>query len=240
MWPYQRNAGGRDTRKDHMHLRTVLNAVFRHKGFVYGSELLDPVRNTISIAVRPRKGSKACCSGCGRPGPTYDHLPERGFNMIPVWGLAVVLFYFMRRVDCRHCGAVKVEQVPWSIGGKSRLTTAFAHPLAGWARFLSWTEVARRCGSCWDSVADAVRWIVEYGLEHRCLDGISAIGVDEIQYTKGHRYLTLVYQIDSNCRRLLWIGKERTQASFHGFSICWERHVRTRLALSARTCGRPT
>ena len=44
-----------------------------------------------------------------------------------------------------------------------------------------------------------------------------AIGVDEIQYAKGHKYLTLVYQIDAGFTRLLWVGKERTIASFEGF-----------------------
>jgi transposase len=46
---------------------------------------------------------------------------------------------------------------------------------------------------------------------------IDAIGVDEIQYSKGHKYLTLVYQIDLDVTRLLWIGKERTIESFQGF-----------------------
>ena len=52
---------------------------------------------------------------------------------------------------------------------------------------------------------------------HRVLDRIDAIGVDEIQYAKGHKYLTLVYQIDLDVTRLLWVGKERTIASFQGF-----------------------
>ena len=59
--------------------------------------------------------------------------------------------------------------------------------------------------------------VVTYGLEHRVLGQIDAIGVDEIQYAKGHKYLTLVYQIDLDVTRLLWIGKERTIESFQGF-----------------------
>jgi len=39
-------------------------------------------------------------------------------------------------------------------------------------------------------------------LEHRVLGPIRAIGVDEIQYGKGHKYLSLVYQIDLDCTRL--------------------------------------
>jgi transposase len=54
-------------------------------------------------------------------------------------------------------------------------------------------------------------------LDHRTLDQIDAIGVDEIQYSKGHKYLTLVYQIDTGVTRLVWVGKERSIESFQGF-----------------------
>ena len=53
--------------------------------------------------------------------------------------------------------------------------------------------------------------------KHRTLGQIDAIGVDEIQYAKGHKYLTLVYQIDLGVTRLLWVGRERTIESFQGF-----------------------
>ena len=54
-------------------------------------------------------------------------------------------------------------------------------------------------------------------MEHRTLGQIDAIGVDEIQYAGGHKYLTLVYQIDIGITRLLWVGRERTIESFQGF-----------------------
>ena len=41
--------------------------------------------------------------------------------------------------------------------------------------------------------------------------------MDEIAYGKGHDYLTLVYQIDTGCTRLLWVGEERTKAAFQKF-----------------------
>ena len=60
------------------------------------------------------------------------------------------------------------------------------------------------------------------------LGPIAAIGVDEIQYAKGHKYLTLVYQIEQQCTRLLWIGRERTVASFEQFfALIGERIGRT-------------
>ena len=44
-----------------------------------------------------------------------------------------------------------------------------------------------------------------------------AIGVDEIHIGKSHKFQTLVYQIEADCVRLLWVGKERTKQSFEKF-----------------------
>jgi transposase len=85
------------------------------------------------------------------------------------------------------------------------------------ARRLSWKVTAEAFRTSWDKVFDAVEHVVTWGLEHRTLGQIDAIGVDEIQYSKGHKYLTLVHQIDLGVTRLLWVGKERTIESFQGF-----------------------
>jgi len=95
-----------------MLLTRLLNACHHFPGFVYASVRLVEARKTIEIKVRPRTGSKAHFSGCGKPARGYDLIPERRFEFIPVWGFAAELLYRMRRVQCRACG-VKVEQVPW-------------------------------------------------------------------------------------------------------------------------------
>jgi transposase len=59
--------------------------------------------------------------------------------------------------------------------------------------------------------------VVTFGLEYRVLGQIDVIGVDEIQYAGGHKYLTLVYQIDLGVTRLLWIGRRERFESFQGF-----------------------
>ena len=78
-------------------------------------------------------------------------------------------------------------------------------------------ETAAAFRTSWEKVFDAVEHVVTFGLEHRLLGQIDAIGVDEIQYAKGHKYLTLVYQIDLDVTRLLWVGRERTIESFREF-----------------------
>ena len=189
-----------------MQVKTVLNRVHKVKGFVY--EKVRFVGGTLEVDVRPRRGSRPYCSGCGRRGPTYDHLMPRWFAFVPLWGIRVFLVYAMRRVNCRTCG-VTVEMVPWA-EGKGHLTQAYAVFLARWARRLSWQEVASIFKTSWENVCRSVAWVVEYGLRHRDLEGITAIGVDEVQFQKGHRYLTVVYQLDPHCRRLLWVGQHRT------------------------------
>ena len=114
----------------------------------------------------------------------------------------------MRRVACAICGHVRVEQVPWA-AGKHQLTTTYAWFLARWAKRLSWREVAATFRTSWDSVYRAVALAVAWGRAHQNLAGIAAVGIDEIQWQHGHRYLTLVYQIDPGRTRLLWVGQPR-------------------------------
>ena len=168
-----------------MLLTRLLNACHHFPGFVYEQARLDESSKTIEIAVRPRQGSKAHCSGCNRPAPGYDQLAVRRFEFIPIWGFAVVLLYAMRRVECRRCG-VKVEQVPWG-AGKHTLCNAYLLFLAQWARKLSWQETAQSFHTSWEKVFHAVEYVVQWGLRERSLDHIRAIGVDEIQYGRGHQ-----------------------------------------------------
>jgi transposase len=82
--------------------------------------------------------------------------------------------------------------------------------LATWAQRLSWLEVARFFHTSWEKVFRSVSWVVQWGLAHRDLSGIQALGIDEVLLHRGHGYLTVVYQIDAQGRRLLWVGLERT------------------------------
>ena len=126
-----------------MELITILNRCHRFRGFVYQHAHFSADKKSIEVAVRPRKGSAAVCSRCHLPAPGYDQLAERRFEFIPLWGFLVFLLYTMRRVNCRRCGIVAVEEVPWG-DGKRTLTKAYMLFLARWARRLSWKETAER------------------------------------------------------------------------------------------------
>jgi transposase len=193
-----------------MQLKTILNRVEKFKCFVYGKvELVEELgRLVLLIQMLPRSNSKPVCSQCGRPCPGYDTLEPRRFEYVPLWGIAVFFVYAMRRVCCPNCWVV-VERVPWA-EGKEHLTRRYQWFLARWARRMSWKEVAEAFQTTWEHVFVSVEMAVHWGLGHRVLDGITAIGVDEVQFQRGHKYLTVVYQLNEGCKRLLWVGRERT------------------------------
>lgn len=198
-----------------MLIQSILRRLHPIPGFVYAHVELRGPGPTMAVSVRPRAGSRGRCGGCGQKRRGYDTGPQRSFTFVPLWGLAVVLLYAMRRVECPRCG-VTTEMVPWA-SGKSQATHAYVWFLASWAKVLSWKETAKRFRTSWDTVFRAVEHAVRWGLEHRSLDGIRSIGVDELAWKKGHKYLTLVYQIDHGCRRLLHIAKDRQKKSFATF-----------------------
>ena len=58
---------------------------------------------------------------------------------------------------------------------------------------------------------------VSWGLSRRDLSNVTAIGVDEVAWHRGHNYLTVVYPINASCKRLLWVGKDRTAMTLMRF-----------------------
>lgn len=199
-----------------MQVKTILNRIQRHQSFVYGpTRLVQGHRLVLEVEVLPRANARAKCSGCGNTAPGYDTLPARRFEFVPLWGIAVFLVYAMRRVSCPNCG-VKVEAVPWA-SGKHQVTDTYAWFLARWARRLSWKEVAEVFHTSWEKVFGSVQMAVEWGRAHQDLSGVSAIGIDEVAWQRGPRFLTLVYQIDEGCRRLLWVGEARRVKTLLGF-----------------------
>jgi transposase len=154
------------------------------------------------------------CSQCQRPAPGYDQAEQRRWRFVPLWGIETWFLYTPRRVECPQHGVV-VEDLPWS-EGKRPLTTAMMGFLSRWARRLSWRETAQVFQVSWEAVYRSVEWFVRWGLAHRELRGVESLGLDEIHWGKGKRadsFLTVIYQIDRHCRRLLWVGRRRTQAT---------------------------
>jgi len=115
--------------------------------------------------------------------------------------------------------------VPWAYRWQ-RVTRALSLALAELSRKLTWKETAIHFGVNWKTVATAVKRAVKWGLEHRVWKPLHVIGLDEVSRRKGHRYLTLVY--DLLRRRLVWVGENREAKTMERF-FAWlgPRRVRS-------------
>lgn len=200
-----------------MRVKSILNQVEKYKDFVYERVRwqAEGQERVLVVEVRSRAHCPGRCSECGEPRPGYDRLAARQFEYVPLWGIPVYFVYALRRVQCPRCG-VKVEKVPWA-EGKQTLTRSYMQFLATWARRVSWQEVARFFHTSWEKVFHSVCAQVEWGLAHRDLSGIAAVGIDETSWQRGHRYLTVVYQLDAQARRLLWVGEQRSAETLRQF-----------------------
>lgn len=198
-------------------VKTLLRRVQDFTGFVLKSvrQHLDGADARIEVVLDADPRRKRRCSCCGNPGRIHDKLPERRWHYVPLWNIPVHLRYAPRRVICPLLGAPTVEHMPWN-RGKSPYAEAYMIFLARWARRLSWKETAEIFSASWDAVRRSVQWVVDWGLAHRDLAGVTAIGIDELHHGRGKgslNFLTLVYQIDRGSRRLLWVGQRRTEAT---------------------------
>ena len=199
-----------------MLVKTLLNQSEKFKSFIYDTVKFEMVNghNALVIDIKPRKNALPICHICLEKHSIHDTLQARLYEYIPILDFKVYFRYARRRADCNIHGPT-VESIPWAVG-KEHQTTMYKVYLARWARRLSWKETAGIFRTSWDSVFRAVKYVVEYGLAHQSLDGIKQLGIDEISYG-GHKYLTLVYQLDEGCRRLLWSGPKRKEKTLLRF-----------------------
>ena len=205
-----------------MLLKTILNRLEKHASFVYGTPVFEG--DCLLIPIQARENARPVCSCCGQRSGSYDTSRQpRRFAFVPLWGIVVYFVYTMRRVNCAACG-VKVERVPWA-QGKSPVTTSFAWFLARWAKRMSWKETAVAFRTSWESVFRSVQMAVSWGLAHRDLSAVTAIGVDEVLWHRGHKYLTVVYEISAGFRRLLWVGKDRKESTIKAFFDSFGDHA---------------
>ncbi len=154
-----------------------------------------------------------CCAECGRVCPLHDHEPPRGWRHLDTCQYRTVLYASIPRTKCPEHG-VKVIQVPWA-EPHGRFTALFERLVIDWLLAASQQAVAERMGLSWDEVHGIMERAVRRGLARRTAEVIPHVGVDEKAFRKGHRYVTIV--TDLNRGRVLHVAKDRKRTSLDGF-----------------------
>ena len=155
------------------------------------------------------------CSGCGKRkmgGPIATEM--RAWRHLDLCGAQLWLFCDLRRVYCSDCGTL-VEAVPWATDPKARVTDEFDEMAAFLAQRCDRTSVTRLLRTSWRAVGRCIRRVMDRLRPEDPLEGLAAVGVDEISYRKYHHYLTLV--TDHDTHRIVWGKKGRNAETLAAF-----------------------
>ena len=175
----------------------------------------DGDRLLVVARVRPRRRGRPRCGRCGRAAAYYDRGEgRRRWRGLDLGTLQVVLEAEAPRVDCPACGPT-VRQVPWARHGAGH-TYGFDDTVAWLAVQCSKTAVCQLMRIAWRTVGAVITrvWADAEKLHDR-FEGLRRIGIDEISYKKGHRYITVV--VDHDTGRLVWAAPGRDKATVRRF-----------------------
>ena len=152
------------------------------------------------------------CPTCSKEAPKHDHR-ERAWRDLDLCGDQLYLHARVPRIDCAEHGIHSVA-VPWA-EGRTEFTARFERLVILLLREMSITAVSRRMQISWDSIDGIMQRAVDRGLQQRIEQRPRHIGIDEKAFKKGHKYFTIVSDLDAGT--VLWIGRDRTKETLNSF-----------------------
>jgi transposase len=162
-----------------------------------------------------RRQSRRPVCPCGVKGrSSYDHTVRR-WRHLDLGASKLFLEAPIRRLHCLACQRVRTEMVPWARPG-ARHTRDFEDVVAWLAQRTDKTTITKLLRTSWETVAGIVTRVVAEQIDSRRLEGLLRIGVDEVSYRKGHRYLTVVADHDQ-AGRVVWAGEGKSAATLEQF-----------------------
>jgi transposase len=175
----------------------------------------DSTGEVLVVAVRPRKSATGRCGRCRRRASWFDRGPgRRRWRHLDFGTVRVMIEAEMPRVDCPKHGPTVIA-VPWARHA-CRFTIAFEDTVAWLTARAAASTVAVLLRVTWRTVTGIVgRVIAEAAGKVDRLAGLRRIGIDEVAYRKGQRYLTVV--VDHDTGALVWAGKGRDKATVAAF-----------------------
>lgn len=175
----------------------------------------DELAQAIVVSVRPVAKARGRCGRCGRRSPGYDRGEgRRRWRALDMGTTKVFLEAAAPRIRCRAHG-VTVAVVPWARHDAGH-TRDFDDMAAWLAVRTSKSAVMALLRVAWRTVGSIVTRVnADIDATVDRLDGLRRIGIDEISYKRGHRYLIVVVDHDSG--RLVWAGPGRNDAALNVF-----------------------
>jgi transposase len=191
-------------------INTVFNKLLSLQGAWVRSVRFGAGEVTAVVARRARRHGCPQCQFSTVAG--YDqHVGRWRHVALGKWRVAITAT--VSRIRCPTHGVV-TEAVPWAAAG-SRFTLDFEDLTAWVAREMNITAVTRLLHVTWRTVGRIIGRVVGRKLDQKRLDELYVIGLDEVSYRKGHKYLTVV--ADHRTGDPAWINEGRSQKTLGKF-----------------------
>jgi transposase len=191
-------------------LTTVFNKLLNLQGTRVQTVAFD--FDTITVGVVPTAPKHRCPQCKHTSWGSYDG-KQRQWRHVALGRWRVELSYRICRLVCPEHGVI-TEAVPWA-EPESRFTKDFEDLVAWAARDMNQTAVTSLLHISWYTVGNIVRRVVGRTLNEDRLNELYAIGVDEVAYRKGHKYLTVI--ADHLCGDPVFVTEGRTREAVGQF-----------------------
>jgi transposase len=170
-------------------------------------------RHNLRLTVTPHKNG-CRCPECGRRGTIVRVIPEaRWWRDITVCGWTVWLQHCPREIWCPTHGRL-VEQIPWA-DRFARVTYRFEYAMLKYCQMMTQKAAAQLLHVSASTLSDLLHRTIDRLRDGHRIRGLRTLGVDEISYAKGHKYATLVYDLDRSC--VVWVGPGKGRETIDAF-----------------------
>jgi transposase len=158
-----------------------------------------------------------CCPHCGCPAVIRAGRVPRRFRSLPIGGKAVWIELAIQRLCCTLCGKTRQAKVAFADERRS-YTHAFERYVLELSGHMTLKAVATHLGIGWDAVKDIQKRRLQHRFRKPRLKNLRHIAIDEISIGRGHRYLTVVLDLDSGA--VVFVGEGKGADALHPF---WKR-----------------
>lgn len=170
---------------------------------------------------------RVCCPCCGSRDVLRRGSKQRWFRGVPAGSRMTWIVATIPRVQCRRCGVTR--QINHGLAERRRVYThAFARYALELSRRMTIQDVAKHLCISWDVVKEIQRAHLQRHYARPPLGDVEQIAIDEICIGRGHRYLTIVLDLDSGA--ILFVGEGKNAAALRPF---WKRLRRSRAKIKA-------
>ena len=146
------------------------------------------------------------CSACGSREVISRGHAERRFRSLPIGRRTTAVVLPIPRVECTACGRVRQVKVPFADPRRS-YTKSFERYVLELSRSMTIRDVAHHLDIGWDTVKDIQKRDLSRRFAKPKLKHLRALAIDEIAVAKGHRYLTVVMDLESGAVVFVGDGK---------------------------------